>query len=369
MVDFRLDDDQRQIQDMFRKFGEEELGKIARQCDEKAELPEAVLDKVWELGVCANAIPENYGGYGAGRSAVTGAIMAEELAAGDLSLALAALSPALVSVPLLEFGTDKQKEEWLPKFCGEKFHPATAALMEPRVTFDPFDLRTTVDMESDKLILNGQKCMVPLADRASQVLVYATSAKGGGPSAVEAVLVDKGTKGMKVSERKFYQGLRPLPLFNVEFKDCEVPVERRLGGDRGINYKRLLNLSRALLGAMAVGVARSSHLYALEYAKNREAFGEPIASRQAIAFMLAESAMEIDAMRLLAWRAAWRVDKNQDATRDAALAKTYCAEQTMKIVDYGIQILGGHGYIREYPQELYFRNGRSFAALEGLAMV
>jgi alkylation response protein AidB-like acyl-CoA dehydrogenase len=148
-----------------------------------------------------------------------------------------------------------------------------------------------------------------------------------------------------------------------------VPVERRLGGNSGINYMRLLNLSRATLSAMAVGVARASHGYALNYAKEREAFGEPIASRQAIAFMLAESAMEIDGCRLLAWRAAWRLDKNQDATRDATLARTYVAEQTMKIADYGVQILGGHGYIREHPQELYFRNGRAFSTIEGLAMV
>jgi alkylation response protein AidB-like acyl-CoA dehydrogenase len=354
---------------MFGKFGQEELAKAARECDEKAELPEDVLDKVWELGVAATNIPEAYGGYGMERSAVTGAIMAEELGAGDVSLALGAMSPLLMSIPVLEFGTEDQKKEWLPKFCGEKFYNATAALMEPRVTFDATDLFTTVEIASDKLVLNGHKCMVPLADKAEQILVYATTAKGSGPASVEAVIVDKGAAGMTVGERQMYQGLRPLPLFPVTFKDCEVPVERRLGGNSGINYMRLLNLSRATLSAMAVGVARASHGYALNYAKEREAFGEPIASRQAIAFMLAESAMEIDGCRLLAWRAAWRLDKNQDATRDATLARTYVAEQTMKIADYGVQILGGHGYIREHPQELYFRNGRAFSTIEGLAMV
>ncbi len=368
MVEFRLDEDQRQIQDMFRKFGEEEFGKVARECDEKAELPDEVLNKVWEMGVAVNAIPESYGGYEAGRSAVTGAIMAEELAAGDLSLAIGALSPTLVSVPLMEFGTDAQKETFLPKFCGETFFHATAALMEPRVTFDAMDLRTTVNIESDKMTLNGKKCMVPLADSAELILVYATTSKGSGPGSVEAILVDKKSKGMKISERKMNMGLRPVPLFDIEFTDCEVPLDRRLGGDRGINYTRIVNLSRATLCAMAVGVARSSHGYALNYAKEREAFGEPIASRQAIAFMLAESAIEIDGMRLLAWRAAWRCDKQQDATRDATLAKMYCADQCMKVVDYGVQILGGHGYIREHPIELYFRNGRAFSSLEGLAI-
>jgi alkylation response protein AidB-like acyl-CoA dehydrogenase len=126
MVDFRLDEDQRQIQDMFRKFGQEELYKVARECDEKAELPEDVLNKVWELGIAANCIPEGFGGYDMGRSAVTGAIMSEELAAGDASLAMGAMSPLLMSVPILEFGTEDQKKEWLPKFCAEKFYYATA---------------------------------------------------------------------------------------------------------------------------------------------------------------------------------------------------------------------------------------------------
>jgi alkylation response protein AidB-like acyl-CoA dehydrogenase len=260
MVEFRLDEDQRQIQDMFGKFGQEELLKAARECDEKAELPEDVLNKVWELGVAATNIPEAYGGYGMERSAVTGAIMAEELAAGDVSLAIGAMSPLLMSVPILEFGTEDQKKEWLPKFCGEKFYNATAALMEPRVAFDAADLRTTVEIQSDKLVINGEKCMVPLADKAEQILVYATTAKGSGPASVEAVVVDKGATGMSVGERQMYQGLRPLPMFPVTFKDCEVPVERRLGGNSGINYMRLLNLSRATLSAMAVGVARLPRL-------------------------------------------------------------------------------------------------------------
>ena len=369
MADFRMDEDQRQVQEMFNKFGQEELRKASRPCDEKAELPADLLNKVWELGICANAVPECYGGYELGRSVVTGAIMAEELAAGDVSLALGALSPLLMMVPILEFGTEEQKKEWLGKFCSENFYPATAALMEPRIGFDPFRLSTTAELVGDKLVLNGGKCMVPLAAEAEQVLVYAASARGSGAASVNAVIVDKGTSGMTIGEREMFMGLRPLPLYPVSFKDCEVPVSRKVGGNSGINYPRLVNLSRAIQCAMAVGVARASHAYALNYAKERYAFGEPIASRQAIAFMLAESAMEIDGMRLLAWRAAWRLDRREDATRDAALAKMYCAEQTMKIVDYGVQILGGHGYIREHPIELWFRNGRAFSSIEGLAAV
>ncbi len=369
MVEFRLDEDQRQIQDMMRKFAAEELRKASRECDEKAELPEGMMEKIWELGICANTVPESYGGYEMARSVVTGAIMAEEFAWGDLGLALGALSPLLGMVPVQECGSDAQKEKWLPKFCGEKPFIATAALTEPRITFDPVNLFTTVDIENDKMILNGKKCMVPVADNAEMMIVYATTSKGSGPASVEAIIVEKGAKGMKISERKFYQGLRPLPLFDVTFKDCEIPLENRVGENAGIDFMRLLNISRAIQCAMAVGVSRASNEYAIDYAKERYAFGEPIASRQAIAWMLAESAMEVDAMRLLAWRAAWRLDKGQDATRDATLAKNYCAEQTMKIVDYGVQVLGGHGYIREHPIELWFRNGRAFSSIEGMAIV
>lgn len=369
MADFQLDEEQQQIQDMMRKFAQEEFRKIARECDEAASLPDEILEKIWDLGICAQYIPESYGGYEVGRSIVTGAIMSEELAWGDVSLALAALSPLTAMVPILEFGTEEQKQEWLPKFCGEKFYAASAALVEPRISFDAVDLHTTVQMSGDTLVLNGKKCMVPLAEQAEQILVYATTARGSGPASFEAILVDKGTSGMKIGEREKNMGLRPLPLYPVTFDECEVPRARRIGGDRGINYMRLLNLSRATLSAMAVGVSRASWEYALDYAREREAFGEPIASRQAIAFMLAEMAMEIDGMRLLAWRTAWRLDRNEDATRDATLSKMYCSAETMKIVDYGVQILGGHGYIREHPVEMWFRNGRGFSTFEGLAIV
>ncbi len=313
MAGFTLDEDQRQIQDMARKFAAKELRPIARDCDEEAKLPTDLLNKVWQLGFCPNAIPEKYGGYELGRSALTAAIMAEELAWGDVSLTLGALSPLLMMLPILEFGSEEQKEEWLPKFCEEQFFRATAALMEPRITFDPMDLQTVSQIRGDEIVINGAKCMVPMADQAEQILVYATAAEDGGPSSAKAIIVDNGTPGLKICEREKNLGLNSLPLFRVTFEDCVVPKSRQVGGDQGIDYMRLLNLSRSILCAMAVGVARASYEYALGYAKERFAFGEPIASRQSIAFMLAESAMEVDGMRMLAWRAAWRLDRNEDA--------------------------------------------------------
>jgi acyl-CoA dehydrogenase len=368
MADFTLSDDQKQIQEMMRKFAEKELRPAARDCDEKDILPADLLEKVWGLGFCPNIIPEKYGGHDMGRSAVNAAIMTEELAWGDASFAIGALSPLLMAIPILEFGMEEQKEEWLPKFCGEKFYPGTAALMEPRITFEPTVLHTTVEIYKDSMILNGAKCMVPLADQAEQILVYATTAKGSGPSAIEALIVDRKTPGVTVGEREKNMGFKPLPLFPVTFKDVELPVSRRVGGEKGISFMRLLNLSRANLCAMAVGVSRASNEYAIKYAKERFAFGEPVASRQAVAWMLAEGAIEVAGMRLMVWRTAWRLDRNEDATREAGLAKMYCADKAMLVTDYGVQVLGGHGYIREHPVELFFRNGRGFSAAEGLAI-
>ncbi|MEX2016458.1 MAG: acyl-CoA dehydrogenase family protein [Candidatus Hydrogenedentales bacterium] len=365
MPSFELTEEQQQIQDMTRKFAAGEMRPLARDADEAAQLPDGLLDQAWTLGLVAQAIPEAHGGYGLERSAVTGAIVAEELAWGDLSLALAALAPMLMTVPLLEFATEAQQAEWLPKFTGDSPYAATAALTEPRIHFDPFRPETTVTRRNGSAILNGVKCAVPLAGDAEHILVYA---RRDDTDTVDAVIIDRAGEGVTL-EQEAYMGLRPLPLYRVTLRSAEVSRERVLGGDTGIDYMRLLNLSRAAWAALSVGVARASYEYALKYAKEREAFGEPIACRQSIAFMLAEMAMEIDAMRLMAWRTAWRLDRKEDATRDATLARNYCAQNVMAITDYGVQILGGHGYIREHPVELWFRNGRGFANLEGLALV
>ena len=368
MISFTLNEDQKQIQDMMRKFASEELRKIARDCDEKGAAPDDLLQKSWELGLVANAIPQKYGGYDFGRSILTGAILAEELAYGDMGLALAITSPALFVMPLLEMGTEEQKEKYLPEFAKETFKPATLALMEPRVQFSVGDLRTTAFGEGDKVYLNGEKCCVPMADRADLLLVMAASNKGAGAAGVDAYIVPKGAKGMKVGEREFYMGIRALPTFSVSFTDCEIPKDNRLGGARGINYMRLVNIGRIILSAMAVGVSRADTEYAINYAKERYAFGEPIASRQAIAFMLAEMALETDGMRILNWKAAWKADRGEDCTKEAYLARNYAAAQSLKITDYGVQILGGHGYIREHPMEMWLRNARGVATLEGMAM-
>ena len=311
MVAFSPSEDQQMIVNMVKQFATDEMRKIYRHCDESGDIPQGVIDKAWGMGFASSAIPEKFGGAGEERSAVTASLLAEELAWGDLSMGMHILSPSLFVVPVLLSGTEEQKAKYLPAFCGQKFHTATAALLEPRFNFDANALVTTAARK------NGIK-----HDRDELTL-----------------------------------------------DNCRVPAENRLGGEKGCDFSLLHNCSRVALAAMSVGVAKAAFEYSRDYAKTRVAFGEPIASRQAIAFMLAEMAMEIDATRLLAWEAAWLLDKKRDATKEAYLLKNYADDMVLMVTDRSVQILGGHGYIREHPVELYLRNGRGFATFDGMAMI
>jgi alkylation response protein AidB-like acyl-CoA dehydrogenase len=174
---------------------------------------------------------------------------------------------------------------------------------------------------------------------------------------------------MTVMQREENMGMRAFPLYSVQFQECEIPLSQRLGGENGCDFQLILNSSRVALSAMAVGLARAAYEYALEYAKSRKAFGEPIAQRQSIAFMLAEMITEIDAARLMVWEAAWRLDYGMEATRESYLASNLAADMALMVSDRAVQILGGYGYIRDHPVELWLRNARGFAVMEGIAIV
>ena len=369
MISFDLSDDQRMISETCGKFAVNEMRSVYRECDEEGKIPSEFIAKANELFLVPNFIPEEYEGVGEERSVVTGTIIAEELAYGDLSLAVCALSPATVAYPIVEFGTEDQKKKYLPIFCGEEFKAGAAAMMEPRIDFDLASMQTTATADGEDYVLNGEKCLVPLAADAEVILVYAQTDASAGAAGVQAFIVEKGAAGMEIGEREKNMGLKALDTRKVTFKDCRIPKANKLGGDAGSNVQKLMNYTYIGLAATAVGVARAAFEYSRDYAKEREAFGEPIASRQAIAFMLAEMAIEVDATRLLTWEAAWRLDKGLDADREAYLAKQYAVEKVLMVTDRAVQILGGHGYIREHPVELWLRNGRGFATFEGLVTV
>ena len=359
MISFEPTEEQQLVRDTVASFAREQLRPAARAADEAGEIPSGLLQQAWELGLIQNAIPEAFGGYGDTRSAVTSALVCEELGWADLSMALNILAPRLATYPVIELGTEAQRREILPAYTGAEFTAGTAAVMEPTFTFDLNELGTTATRRNGGYVLNGTKCYVPLAADAQHTVVYAR-----GESGIAAFIVPRGTPGFLVGEREKNMGLKALPTYEVQLNECAVPGSAAISGD----FRALFNRSRVALAALAVGVARAAFEYARDYAKDRRAFGVAIAQKQAIAFMLAEMAIEIDATRLLAWEAAWAIDRGTDATREACLARNYAASMVLKVTDNAVQILGGHGYIRDHLVELFLRNGRGFAVFEGLAI-
>jgi alkylation response protein AidB-like acyl-CoA dehydrogenase len=369
MISFDLSDEQRMIRDTIVAFAANEIRPAARPADESGTLAPALIAKAWELGLVRGAIPENFGGYGDARSAVTGAIVAEELAFGDLAFTIHALAPRLVAFPIMEFGTEAQRTRILKRYAGDSYTAGTAALTEPRFDFDASALDTIATHDGAGFVLNGAKCCVPLAAESDTVLIYAARTPDAGFGGVDAFIVPRIAPGLVISEREKNMGLKALPTYELKLENCRVDSAARLGGDQGINFTRIVGQSRVATAAMAVGVARAAFEYAKDYAKERRAFGVPIATKQAIAFMLAEMAIEIDATRLLVWEAAAALDRGSDALTESYQARNYAAQSSLTVTDNAVQILGGHGYIREHPVEMFLRNARGFAILEGIATV
>ncbi len=363
MYSFEPTEEQQMLVEAVRKFAVKDLREAAREADEFGELPKPLIDKGWELGIVQSSIPEPYGGFGS-RSAVTNVLAAEELAYGDLSATMAILAPGLFALPILIAGSEPQKQTLLPRFCAGGYVSATAALIEPRIDFDPNALTVKARDDGDGWVLDGEKCYVPFAAEAEHVLVYAAL-----DGKTQGFVVNPGAPGLTIGEREKNMGLRALPTREITLSNCKVACADRLGGEGGHDFTPLLNASRVALGALAVGVSRAAYEYALTYAKERTAFGEAIAQRQSIAFMLAEMATEIEAARLMVWEAAWLLDQGRDATREAYLAHTTTSDVALMCADRAVQILGGHGYIRDHPVEMWLRNARGFPMFEGLAIV
>jgi len=364
VISFGLNEEQEVVREAMREFAAEAVRPHAREADESSSLPEGFLDQAHELGLVSTAIPEEYGGGGESRSPVTNALILEELAHGDAPLAVAAAAPALFANALIDQGTDAQKKELLPLFCGERFHAASLALVEPGPLFDPASLRTKAEPKGEGFVLSGAKSCVPFAEDASHFLVVARNNGGR-----DAFIVPREAAGLSVTAREGGLGLQALPTAGLELERVELGPEARLGGERGCDVERIVAGCRTGLSAVMLGLSRAVLELCVPYAKEREAFDEPIAKKQAIAFMLADMHIEVDAMRWMVWRAASALEQGRPAGREAHLARQYAATQAMWIADNGIQVLGGHGYIREYPVEMWFRNARALSVLEGTVSV
>ncbi len=363
MIEFEPSEEQQLIIETVRQFAANEVREKARSADEAGALPADVLAQAHELGLVANAVPEAFGGGGE-RSAVTGVLVAEELAWGDLSIALGILSPSLLALPLLDFGTEAQRAAWLPRVTGPHFVPGALAAVEPRVESDPLQPKTTARRDGGDYVLDGEKCLVPWLDGGEVVLVLADE----GDAPPQAFLVPRDAAGLR-AESDTWMGIKALPTAALRLDGVRVPADARLGGEAGADVARLVDRGRVGLAAMAVGVSRAAFEVARDYAKEREVFGSPVATKQAIAFKLADMAIEIDAARLLVWEAAWRLDRGEDARRETALALQQVRRVSLEVADGAVQVLGGHGYTREYLPEMHLRNARGFAVFEALTLV
>lgn len=364
MYSFEPNEEQKMLVDTISRYAASDLRAKAHDADEEFLLPPALIEKGWELGYLQASIPEDFGGFGE-RSVVTGVLAAEELAYGDLAGALGVMLPGAFAVPVLLAGSPEQKERFLPQICEAEWQPYTAAWIEPQFDFDPNEPRTTAVEDGDAYVLNGLKAYVPYADQAEWLLVYANL-----EGQAQAFIVSSQSEGVKVGERQKLMGIRALPVFKVSFENVRVPKADRLGGENGHDFAPLIDSARLAMAASAVGLAKAAFDYARDYAKDREVFGVKVAQKQAIAFMLAEMATEIESIRLLVWEAAWKLDMGKpDASPAAYLAFSGAADMVMMVTDRAVQILGGHGYIREHPVELWMRNGRGIAAFTGLMMI
>jgi alkylation response protein AidB-like acyl-CoA dehydrogenase len=363
MYGFEPSEEQRMLLDAVKRYAQNDLRPAAREAEESGELPASLIEKGWELGVLQASVPEEYGGFGE-HSAVTGVLAAEAMAWGDLATTMAVMAPSAFAIPMLFSGTEEQKTTWLPAIVEAEWKPYVAAFTEPRFDFFAGEMHTSAEKDGDGYVLNGEKCFVPFADRAETMLVFAEH-----EGETQAFILPAGAEGVTIGDREKLLGIQALPTYAVKFDGVQVPATHRLGGEEGISLEPILASAQVAAAAMGIGLSKAALDYALPYAKEREVWGKPIAQKQSIAFMLAEMAIEIESNRLLAWEAAWKLDEGESPGKSAYLALTGAADTAMIVTDRAVQVLGGHGYIREHPVELWMRNGRGVTSFTGSAMV
>lgn len=362
LFDLTPTDEQQLIRDTVVEFAAEQLRPIAADADSKCEAPQGVLRTAAELGITAIGVPEELGGVGTERSTVTNVLVAEALAHGDLSLAVACLAPAAVSNALALWGDETQQAAYLPEFAGENVPAAALAIQEPGPLFDPFSLRTKAYRTSGGFVLSGVKSLVPRA-AAAELLIVAADLDGRGPA---LFILEPGAAGIAV-EPEPGMGLRAASTGRLVLDNVNVPAGAMLAS--GQSYSECVRLSRLAWCALAVGTAQAVLDYVIPYTNDRMAFGEPVSHRQGVAFKIADIGIELEGMRLVTLRAAARAEQGKPYAREVALARKLCADKGMAIGSDGVQLLGGHGYVKDHPVERWYRDLRAVGIMEGAVLV
>lgn len=367
-MDFELTDVQRMVRDTARKFAREEVGPHAAEMDKTAVFRLDLVRQMGELGFMGVAIPEEYSGGGMDYQCYS--IVVEELSAVCASTGVVVSAhSSLCCDPILKNGTEEQKRRYLSPLASGRLL-GCLGLTEPQAGTDAANQKTTAVLDGDEWVLNGTKIFITNGGSAGVAVVIAVTDKSAGHRGLSAFIVPADAPGFKVAKEEHKLGIRASSTAELVFDECRIPRDHLLGKP-GEGFKialQTLDGGRIGIAAQAVGIARGAMEHAVAYSKERIQFGQPISSFQAIQWKLADMATEIDAARLLAWEAAWKIDRGENATREACLAKNYADNMVLKVTDNALQILGGHGYIRDHPVELWLRNGRGFAVFQGLAM-
>lgn len=364
LFDLTPTDEQQMLVEAVSSFAAAEVRPAAAAADAACETPKELLAQVAELGVNMLGVPEEVGGVMSERSAVTGVLVAEALAHGDLGIAAGALSPGSVATAIGLWGDADQQARYLPAFTEEDAPAASLAISEPRPLFDPFQLAARAHRQGNDWVLNGEKSLVLRAADAELFLV-AADAEEFGPV---LFMVEAGTDGLSIVPEPA-MGLRPAATRRLLLEDVRVPASNLLGGGEPAVFRECIERSRLAWAALAVGSGQAVLDYVKQYVNERVAFGEPISHRQAVAFTVSDIAIELDGLRLVTYRAAALADQGRHFGRESALARRLAADKGMEIGSHGVQLLGGHGYVKEHPVERWYRDLRAAGIVEGGLLV
>jgi len=367
MISFQLSAEQAQMQQVARQFATAEIRPVAAHYDESEATPWPVLNKAAQMGLTTYRYPEIYGGGGID-SLVTACLITEELSWGCSGIANVILGCDTVALPILLTGSEAQKQRLIPPLCDAKTVKLCAfALTEAEAGSDVTALRTTATRTGDGYVLKGQKRYITFGGLADLYLIFAKVEAAG----ITAFLVEKDTPGLSAGKHERKMGMRASATCDVLLEDVYVPLANRLGEEGQGFYiaMKTFEYNRPLIAALALGVARAAYEYALAYAKQRVQFGKPIIANQAISFLLADMAMEIEAARLLVWHAAWLIDQGRSANAAASMAKAYAADLAMQVTTNAVQILGGNGLMRDYPVEKWMRDAKILQIVEGTSQI
>ncbi|GAA2794018.1 acyl-CoA dehydrogenase family protein [Saccharopolyspora taberi] len=361
LFDLTPTDEQQMIQETVREFAAERLRPAAADADAKCAPPDGLLRQASELGVTLVGIPDEAGGIGSERSAVTGVLVAEAMAHGDMGLAVSCLAPSAVSTALVAWGDEEQQSRYLPAFTGDDAPAAALSLLEPRPLFDPFELRTRARRSGGGFVLDGLKSMVP---RAAEAELFVIAAELDGRPRL--FLVESDTAGLSI-EAEPAMGLRGASMGRVVLEGVQLPPTALLG--EAESYVECVRSARIAWCALAVGTAQAVLDYVIPYVNERVAFGEPVSHRQGVAFRVADIGTELEGMRLATYRAASRAEQGRSHARETALAHRLCVDKGMAIGSDGVQLLGGHGFVKEHPVERWYRDLRAIGVAEGTVLV